>query len=135
LGFRVLKQAFVLSHKELFLVGQHWQAGPQRHFERNCDLEQLGIRVRFASSKMRSESSEPQPEIADLPFDAKRNSVHTHQKKPDGLSRFETLGRLRLALRVKMNARQNPSTAPKRTPTIVLPLNERLPWPAHKKPT
>jgi hypothetical protein len=34
-----------------------------------------------------------------------------------------------------MNARQNPSTAPKRTPIIVWLLNDRLPWPAHKKPT
>lgn len=59
----------------------------------------------------------------------------TDQKKPEGLSRFETLARLRLALRVKMNARQNPSTAPKKAPIIVSLLNDRLPWPAHKKPT
>jgi hypothetical protein len=85
---------------------------------------------------MRSASSEPQPEIADLPFDVQNKTSSTqHQNKPDGLSRFETLARLRLALRVKMNARQNPSTAPKRTPIIVLLLNDRLPWPAHKKPT
>jgi hypothetical protein len=59
----------------------------------------------------------------------------THQKKPEGLSRFEGLPRLRLALRLKMNARQNPSTAPKKVPIMVLLLNDRLPWPAHKKPT
>jgi hypothetical protein len=84
---------------------------------------------------MRSASSKPQPEIADLPFDVQNKLLDTHQNKPDGLSRFETLARLRLALRVKMNARQNPSTAPKTSPIIVLLLNDRLPWPAHKKPT
>jgi hypothetical protein len=85
---------------------------------------------------MRRASSEPQREIADSLFDVQNNNfLQTHQNKPDGLSRFETLARLRLALRVKMNARQNPSAAPKRTPIIVLLLNDRLPWPAHKKPT
>jgi len=43
-------------------------------------LQQLGIRVRFASSKMRSASSEPQPQIGYFPFDVQNKTSSTHIK-------------------------------------------------------
>jgi hypothetical protein len=53
-----------------------WFREVTQNFKTHGILQQLGIRVRFASSKMRSASLEPQPEIADFPFDVQTSSTH-----------------------------------------------------------